>query len=207
MLIPSASLIEAVAAAAAAVVGAPPRNEAGSAPASSTSYDASVVKSCQSHLRESNSVDVHIVGALMWSTEAAIWTPRKETSALSSARTLGERMAGESMLCTTRTSRRRRRGFCTDDDDIDDDDDDEGDVDAGEGGSAVKNCATSSTLCGAPGKRASAAKTSRAEKDGRKPLRTRTCAWYEYEYARAGVVCPAHARARSLSARRLEPNP
>jgi hypothetical protein len=181
MLIPSASLIEAVAAAAAAaaVVGAPPRNEAGSAPASSTSYDASVVKSCQSHLRESSSVDVHIVGALTWSTEAAIWTPRNETSALSSARTLGERMVGESMLCTTRTSRRRRRrrcgGFCTGDDD--DDDDDEGDVCAGEGGSAVKNCATSSTLCGAPGKRASAAKISRAEKDGRKPFRTRTCAW------------------------------
>ena len=135
----------------------------------------------------------------MWSIDAAIWTPRSETSALSSARTLGERMAGESMLCTTRTSRRRRCcGFCTDDDD--EEEEEEGDVDAGEGegGFADKNCATSSTLCGAPGKRASAAKISRAEKDGKKPLRTRTC---------ARIVCPAHARARSLSARRLEPNP
>ena len=41
---------------------------------------------------------------------------------------------------------------------------------------AKKNCATASTLCGEPGRRASAANLSRAEKEGRKPLRTRTCA-------------------------------
>lgn len=123
-------------------------------------------------------------------------------SALSSARTLGERRAGESMLCTTRTSSRRRRcsGFGPGDDDVDDEEDEDEEGDDGDvGGSAVKNCATSSTLCGAPGKRASVARISRAEKDGKKPFRTRTCAWYEDE--------DAQARARSLSARRLEPKP
>ena len=98
------------------------------------------------------------------------------------------------MLCTTRTSRRRLRrrcwGFCTEVDEgggelegeDEEEEEEEGDVDAeGEAaaaaaGSAFKNSATSSTLCGAPGKRASAAKISRAEKDGKKPLTTRTCA-------------------------------
>ncbi len=136
------------------VVGAP-RSDEGSAPANSTSYDASVVKSCQSQRRESNSVEVHNIGALMWSTDAAICTPLSNASGLSNARTLGARNAGASILCMMRTSLRRRcRDFCADEEE-----EGEGDGDgeavgegAGAGGSADKNCAIPSTLCGAPGK-------------------------------------------------------
>ncbi|KAI9451283.1 hypothetical protein F5148DRAFT_1239996 [Russula earlei] len=49
--------------------------EMGSVPASSASYGASVLRSCQSHRPASSSVDVHCSAAFMWSTDTAIRTP------------------------------------------------------------------------------------------------------------------------------------
>ena len=71
-----------------------------------------------------------------------------------------------------------------------------GDVAAAETGeAAIKNCAAASTLCGGPGRRTSSANISRAEKEGRKKLRTRTCAPLLW------VLGMAQARAISLSTR------